>query len=48
VPPGVDPKDVNIQVLGNTLAISGQRSSSRETKEADLSNAKSVTARSSA
>jgi HSP20 family protein len=33
--PGVDPKDVNIQVLGNTLAISGERSSSRETKESD-------------
>lgn len=33
--PGVDPKDVNIQVLGNTLSISGERSSSRETKESD-------------
>jgi HSP20 family protein len=33
--PGVEPKDVNIQVLGNTLTISGERSSSRETKEAD-------------
>lgn len=33
--PGVDPKDVNIQVLGNTLTLSGERSSSRETKEAD-------------
>jgi len=33
--PGVDPKDVNIQVLGNTLSISGLRSSSRETKESD-------------
>jgi HSP20 family protein len=32
---GVDPKDVNIQVLGNTLSISGERSSSRETKESD-------------
>jgi HSP20 family protein len=33
--PGVDPKDVNLQVQGNTLTISGERSSSRETKEAD-------------
>ena len=33
--PGVDPKDVNIQVLGNALSISGERSSSRETKESD-------------
>lgn len=33
--PGVDPKDVNLQVLGNTLTISGERSTSRETKEAD-------------
>jgi HSP20 family protein len=33
--PGVDPKDVNIQVLGNTLTISGERSSTRETKESD-------------
>lgn len=33
--PGVDPKDVNLQVLGNTLTISGERSSSRETKESD-------------
>jgi HSP20 family protein len=33
--PGIDPKDVNIQVLGNTLTISGERSSSRETKESD-------------
>lgn len=33
--PGVDPKDVNIQVLGNTLTISGERSSFHETKESD-------------
>jgi len=33
--PGVDAKDVNIQVQGNTLTISGERTSSRETKEAD-------------
>jgi HSP20 family protein len=33
--PGIDPKDVNLQVLGNTLSISGERSSSRETKESD-------------
>jgi len=33
--PGVEPKDVNIQVQGNTLSISGERSSSRETKESD-------------
>jgi HSP20 family protein len=33
--PGVDPKDVNLQVQGNTLTITGERSSSRETKEAD-------------
>jgi HSP20 family protein len=33
--PGVDPRDVNLQVQGNTLNISGERSTSRETKEAD-------------
>jgi len=33
--PGVDPKDVNIQILGSTLTISGERSSSHETKESD-------------
>src|SRR5262249_23122370 len=33
--PGVEPKDVNIQVQGNTLSISGERSTSRETKESD-------------
>ena len=33
--PGVDPKDVNLQVQGNTLTISGERSTSRETREAD-------------
>jgi len=33
--PGVEPKDLNIQVLGNTISISGERSSSRETKEGD-------------
>ena len=33
--PGVDPKDVNLQVLGNTLTISGERSSSKEIKESD-------------
>jgi len=33
--PGVDPKDVNIQVQGHTLSISGERSTSRETKESD-------------
>jgi len=33
--PGVDPKDVNIQVLGNTLTVGGERSSTRETKEPD-------------
>jgi HSP20 family protein len=33
--PGVDPKDVSLQVQGNILTISGERSSSRETKESD-------------
>ena len=33
--PGIDPKDVNIQVTGDTLSISGERSTSKETKEAD-------------
>ena len=33
--PGVDPKDLNLQVQGNSLTISGERSTSRETKEAD-------------
>ena len=33
--PGVDPKNVNLQVQGNTLTISGERSATKETKEAD-------------
>jgi len=33
--PGVDPKDVNIHVQGNTLSISGERSTSRESKASD-------------
>lgn len=33
--PGVDPKEVNIQVRGNALTISGQRSGTRETKDSD-------------
>lgn len=33
--PGIEPKDVNIQVLGNTLTISGERSSTKETKESN-------------
>jgi HSP20 family protein len=32
---GVDPKEVDIQVQGNTLTISGERSNSRETRDAD-------------
>jgi HSP20 family protein len=31
--PGVDPKDVDIQVQGNTLTISGERTNSREARE---------------
>jgi HSP20 family protein len=34
--PGIDPKDVNIQVQGNTLTVSGERRETRETKEADF------------
>jgi len=34
--PGVDPKNVNIQVQGNTLTVSGDRTNTRETKEADF------------
>src|SRR5207249_12241647 len=33
--PGVDPKKVNLQVQANTLTISGERSATRETNEAD-------------
>lgn len=33
--PGVDPKNVNLQVQGNTLTISGERSATKETKEAE-------------
>jgi len=33
--PGVAPKDANLQVQGNTLTISGERSATRETKKAD-------------
>ena len=35
VPPGVDLKDVNIQLLGNTLTISGERLSTDDGKESD-------------
>jgi HSP20 family protein len=34
--PGVDPKDVNVQVLGSTLMINGERTNSRETNERDF------------
>jgi HSP20 family protein len=34
--PGVDPKDVGIQVQGNTLTISGERINTRETRDADF------------
>jgi len=34
--PGVDPKDVDIQVLGNMLMISGERSDSGETDGKDF------------
>jgi len=33
--PGVDPKDVNIQVQGNVLHVSGERKATNETKGAD-------------
>lgn len=33
--PGVDPKNVNLQMQGNTLTISGERTATKETKEAD-------------
>jgi HSP20 family protein len=36
VMPGMDPKDVNLQVQGNTLTISGERREVRENKEADF------------
>jgi HSP20 family protein len=34
--PGIDPKDVDIQVQGNTLTISGERTNTRETRDADF------------
>lgn len=34
--PGVDARDVNIQVQGNMLIISGERSHKRETRDADF------------
>lgn len=33
---GVDPKDVDIQVQGNMLTISGERTNTRETRDADF------------
>jgi HSP20 family protein len=33
--PGVDPKEVNLQIMGNTLTITGERSTAHETSEAD-------------
>src|ERR1700751_354569 len=34
--PGVDPKDVAIQVQGGTLTITGERTNTRETRDADF------------
>jgi HSP20 family protein len=34
--PGVDPKEVDIQVLGNTLMVSGERINTRETEDKDF------------
>jgi HSP20 family protein len=34
--PGVDPKEVNIQVQGNVLSITGERNVSNERKETDF------------
>jgi HSP20 family protein len=34
--PGVDPKDVNIQVQGNVLTIRGERQETHENKNADV------------
>ena len=34
--PGVDPKDVDIQVQGNRLTITGERTNTRETRDADF------------
>ena len=34
--PGVDPKNVDIQVQGNTLTITGERTNTRETRNADF------------
>jgi HSP20 family protein len=34
--PGVDPKDVDIQVQGNTLTITGERTNTRETRDTDF------------
>jgi len=34
--PGLDPKDVDIQVHGNTLTITGERTNTRETRDADF------------
>jgi len=33
--PGIEPKDVNIQVQGNVLSIRGERTLSNESKEAN-------------
>ena len=33
--PGIDPKDVDIKVVGNVLTIKGSREEKRETKKAD-------------
>jgi HSP20 family protein len=34
--PGIDPKDVDVKVVGDVLTIKGQREDKRETKKADL------------
>ncbi len=34
--PGIDPKDIDIKVVGNVLTIKGSREEKRETKQADF------------
>jgi HSP20 family protein len=40
--PGVDPNDVNLQVQGNTLTISGERKLHREEKDVDYLHRETV------
>ena len=46
--PGIDPKDLDVTVVGNQLVLSGEKKESSETKEKGSTTARPATARSAA